>query len=87
MATTNDITGARIVSKPATDTFRANWDAAFGSKSSNMVYIEEVDGFFIIIVDYHNNQNCVLRLNREQFKELKRQIERWDSSDFTLLSK
>jgi hypothetical protein len=82
MATTNDITGARIVSRPATNSFRANWDAAFGPKPTNEVYIEKVDGFFNIIVDHQNNQNCVLRMNKEQFEELKRQIKTWDSTDF-----
>lgn len=82
MATVNDITGNRIVSRPATDSFRANWDAAFGPKETNAVYLEEVDGYFNIIIDYHNNQNCVLRMNREQFEELKRQIKKWDGTDF-----
>lgn len=82
MSTVNDITGDRIVSRPATDSFRANWDAAFGTKSSNEVFIEKVDGYFNVIIDYHDNQNCVLRMNREQFEELKRQIKKWDDTDF-----
>ncbi len=86
MTTTNDITGDRIVSRYATDSFRANWDAAFGPKPTNKVYIEESDdGYTNIIVDYHDNQNCALRLNKEQFEELKRQLNSHDNSYFGVL--
>lgn len=74
MTAINDVTGGRIVSRPATDAFRANWDLAFGSKATDNVYIEKNDGYTTIIVDYHDNMNCVLRLNEQQYKNLSDQI-------------
>lgn len=82
MSATNDITGDRIVSRPSSELFRTNWDTVFGNTHTNKVYIEKINEFFIIIIDYHDNENCVLRLNREQFNELKQQIMKWSDSDF-----
>lgn len=79
MTATNDITGDRIVSKTATDAYRNHYDEIFNNPS-NKVYIERVEGFYNIIVDYHDNPNCFLRLNRDQFMNLKDQILRfWNS--------
>lgn len=38
MATTNDITGDKLVSKASNDAYRDNWDAIFGKKE---VIVEE----------------------------------------------
>lgn len=73
MATKNDVTGDRIVSRPANDHYRDNWDTVFGSKDK--VYIKnDHHGYVNIIVDYHNNPNCSLRLTTTQYAELCRQI-------------
>lgn len=67
--TKNDITGDSIKSKPTTDLYRDNWDKIFNS-DKDKVYLEQVDGYFNIIVSSENNENCFIRLNEEQFKNL-----------------
>lgn len=67
--TKNDITGDSIKSKPTTDLYRDNWDKIFNS-DKDKVHLEQVDGYFNIIVSSENNENCFIKLNEEQFKNL-----------------
>lgn len=70
MVLKNDITGDTIRTKVNSDAYRENWERIFGDG----VYLVFNDDHILIIVDYENNQNNMIRLNKVQFSNLKKKL-------------
>lgn len=71
MTAKNDITGDTIQSKVASDLYRENWEKIFMPKPDDSVFLVINDDYALIIADWKDNQNNMIRLNRAQYNKLR----------------
>lgn len=64
MVAKNDITGAIISSKAATDAFREGWERIFNQKDDKVLIEKDYNGNFLISVSGNRN---IMKLSQKQF--------------------